>query len=84
MALILEYTNDNKRALERWMQLKTEEGCHRTVNILRKSSITSKEIIFKYIGWVLEMMPEVGLSLFVEKQYGSQKLDKDKSSAAGS
>ena len=67
MALILEYTNDYKRALERWMQLKTEEGCQRTVNILRKKSIASKDIIFKYIGWVLEMMPEVGLSLFVEK-----------------
>ena len=84
MALILEYTNDNKRALERWMQLKTEEGCNRTVNILRKSSISSKEMIFKYIGWVLEMMPEVGLSLFVDKQFGQQKSDKDKSSAAGS
>jgi len=67
MALILEYTNDNVRALDKWMQLKTEEGCHKTVNILRKSSITKKEIIFKYVGWVLEKMPEIGLSLFVDK-----------------
>ena len=67
MALILEHTGANEGALDRWEQLKTEEGCRRTVGILKKSSIKSEKMIFKYIGWVLEMKPEVGLSLFVER-----------------
>ena len=67
MALILEHTGDNNRALEKWMQLRTDEGCQKTVSILKKSSIMSKDIIFTYLGWVLEKKPEVGLSLFIER-----------------
>lgn len=46
MALILEHTGANEGALDRWEQLKTEEGCRRTVGILKKSSIKSEKMIF--------------------------------------
>jgi hypothetical protein len=49
MALIYEHTGQNTKALDKWMQLKTDEGCLKTVSILRKSSIVSKDVIFKYL-----------------------------------
>lgn len=68
MALILEYTGKNTDALKKWRELKTDEGCIRTVNILRKSSIASKETIFEYLEWVLEKNPILGLSLFIDRK----------------
>jgi len=67
MALILENTGEYSKALEKWQQLKTEEGCYKTVQILRKSQIIDDKIVFKYLEWVLIKMPEVGLSLFLER-----------------
>jgi hypothetical protein len=67
MALLLEQTGQNTKALDRWMQLQSEEGCSKTVSILRKSSITSNETIFKYLKWVLIKNPLKGLSLFFER-----------------
>jgi hypothetical protein len=69
MALILEHTGQNTEALKKWKQLRTEEGCYKTVSILRKSSMTSKETIFQHLEWVLEKSPEIGLSLFINKQH---------------
>jgi hypothetical protein len=48
--------------------LKTEEGCVKTVNILRKKAIKSKDLVWKYLEWVLEKNPEVGLSLFIQRK----------------
>mmetsp|Transcript_16316 Transcript_16316/g.27575 ORF Transcript_16316/g.27575 Transcript_16316/m.27575 type:complete len:442 (-) Transcript_16316:888-2213(-) len=67
MALILEHTGKITKALDKWMQLQSEEGCKKTVSILRQSSITSQDTIFKYLKWVLVKMPEVGLSLFMDR-----------------
>lgn len=68
MALILEYTGQNTDALKKWRELKTDEGCIRTVKILGKSSIASKETIFEYLEWVLEKNPRLGLSLFIDRK----------------
>ena len=68
MALILEYTGKNTDALKKWRELKTDEGCIRTVKILGKSSIASKETIFEYLEWVLEKNPRLGLSLFIDRK----------------
>lgn len=67
MALLLEQTGQNTKALDKWMQLKSEEGCSKTVSILKKSSISSNETIFKYLKWVLVKNPEKGLSLFFDR-----------------
>ena len=80
MALILEYLGKNREALEMWQQLKTEEGCHKTVSILRKKTITDRELILKYSEWVLVKNPEIGLKLFVERNHGQKK----EASGAGS
>lgn len=85
MALILEHTGDNKGALDKWKQLRTDEGCLKTVSILRKSSINNKTTIFEYLEWVLEKKPEIGLRLFIERgtapKASMQKAgEKDKSS----
>lgn len=66
-ALIKEFQGNYKEALDHWKQLKTEEGCKRTVAILKKPQITNKDMIFEYLEWVLEKSPEVGLSIFLER-----------------
>jgi hypothetical protein len=67
MALILENTGEYSKALEKWQQLKTEEGCYKTVQILRKSQIIDDKVVFKYLEWVLVKMPDIGLSLFLDR-----------------
>mmetsp|Transcript_16010 Transcript_16010/g.24831 ORF Transcript_16010/g.24831 Transcript_16010/m.24831 type:complete len:93 (-) Transcript_16010:1081-1359(-) len=84
MALLLEHTGNNVKALEKWEQLKTEDGCRKTVQILRKSQITSTDTIFKFIKWVLEMKPEIGLSLFTSRHQSTGKSSKQEKSAGGS
>jgi hypothetical protein len=39
MALIYENCNELEKALMFWQQLKTDEGCTKTVSILRKKEI---------------------------------------------
>ena len=39
MAMILEHTGQNTKALEKWKQLMSEEGARKTVQILRKKDI---------------------------------------------
>ena len=46
MALMFEYTNQYKEALERWASLRSNEGCERTIEILKKAG--SKEWIEHY------------------------------------
>lgn len=67
MAMILEHTGHFTKALEKWRQLKTEEGAKKTVSILRKKQIVKKDTIFEYLKWVLEKFPDIGLSLFIER-----------------
>lgn len=67
MALILENLGKLEKALKKWEELKTEEGCAKTVQILRSKEITNKETIFTYLKWVLDKKPEVGLSLFIQR-----------------
>ena len=43
LALMYEYTNQYKEALEKWTLLKSNEGCERTIEILKKAG--SKEWI---------------------------------------
>ena len=40
MALIFENIGKLEKALQYWQQLKTEEGCKKTVAILRNKEIT--------------------------------------------
>lgn len=42
-------------------------ACQKTVSILKKSSIQKKEMIFEYLEWVLKLNPEIGLSLFLDR-----------------
>jgi hypothetical protein len=49
-------------ALKIWATIKTDEGCEKTVNILKR--IGQTDPIKKYLGWVLEKQPKIGLSLF--------------------
>jgi len=51
-------------ALNIWRQIKSVEGCERTVNLLRKDG--TAENIKKYSRWVLESQPKIGLTLFQE------------------
>jgi len=83
MALILENTGEYSKALEKWQQLKTEEGCYKTVQILRKSQIIDDKIVFKYLEWVLIKMPEVGLSLFLERDQQNFKSSEGSSQKSG-
>jgi len=80
MALILENIGKLEKALQYWQQLKTEEGCMKTVAILRNKDITNKETIFTYLEWVLEKKPEVGLSLFIQRQRKQENKDSSKHS----
>lgn len=73
MALIFENCGKLEKALSFWQELKTEEGCMKTVGILRKKEITSKDLVWKYMPWVLETKPEVGLSLFIQRKTESSK-----------
>ena len=59
---MFEYTNQYKEALERWASLRSNEGCERTIEILKKAG--SKEWIEHYSQWVFEKDPEIGLKLF--------------------
>jgi hypothetical protein len=61
MAMILEYTGQNTKALEKWRLLMSEEGAKKTVQILRKKEIIQKDTIFKYLKWVLDKFPEIGM-----------------------
>jgi hypothetical protein len=65
MALILENIGKLEQALKYWKRLKTDEGCSKTVSILKNKEITSKQLIFDNLEWVLEKNPNVGLSLFI-------------------
>lgn len=65
MALIYENLGKLDEALNSWRDLRTEEGCVKTVGILRKREITDKKLVWNYMDWVLQMNPEVGLSLFI-------------------
>ena len=64
LALLHEYMDNQLEALKIWFQLNSEEGCERTVNILKK--IGKADIIKKYSKWVLEANPRIGLELFEE------------------
>lgn len=80
MALIYENCGKLEKALASWEQLKTEEGCHKTVQILRKKEITHKDLIWKYMPWVLKLRPEVGLQLFIQRKVDHK--DKDNKSVS--
>ena len=66
MALIFENLGKLERALDYWKILKSDEGCQKTVSILKK--ITNKQLIFDFLEWVLQKNPKVGLSLFFERR----------------
>ena len=56
------------------MQIKSKEGCEKTVNMLRKDGKT--ENIKKFIKWVLEVSPVIGLQLFEDsKQLQNSKIE---------
>lgn len=70
MALIHEHVEQNyHEALQKWQQMKSDLmlACQKTVSILKKSSIQKKEMIFEYLEWVLKLNPEIGLSLFLDR-----------------
>jgi len=75
MALIYEHSAENAgigdkyvMALDKWKQLRNEQACRKTVEILKKSAITKRELIYDYARWVLECQPEIGLSLFYDNK----------------
>ena len=53
-----------EQALKIWNDLKTQQGCERTVQILR--NLGRKSFVVKYSNWVFEMNPDIGLKLFTE------------------
>ena len=73
LALIHEHTDNFDKALEIWANLKSKEGCERTVSILKK--IGSKDKILKYAKWVFEVDLHAGLKLFVTSSKESQSDD---------
>lgn len=75
LALLHEYMDNYLEALKIWQQLKTEEGCDRTISILKR--LGKKDIIIKFSKWVLESNPIMGLELFAEtvKIGGNSKID---------
>lgn len=73
LALINEHTDNFDKALDIWAQIKSKEGCERTVTILKK--IGSKDKILKYARWVFEVDLQTGLKLFVTSSKESQNDD---------
>ena len=69
LALLYEYMDNQIEALKIWSQIKGQEGCDRTVNLLRKDG--KPENATKYIKWVLELNPKIGLSLFEDAKNAS-------------
>lgn len=49
---------------------------------MRRKEIKDKQLIWDYLEWVLEIEPEIGLSLFIERQRG-QELSKSSMSSSG-
>lgn len=73
LALINEHTDNFDKALDIWANLKSKEGCERTVTILKK--IGSKDKILKYARWVFEVDLQTGLKLFVTNSKENQNDD---------
>ena len=63
---MFEHTNQYKEALEKWAALRSNEGCERTIEILKKAG--SKEWIEHFSIWVFEKEPEMGLKLFTSEK----------------
>jgi hypothetical protein len=72
LALIHEYTDTYDKALEIWANLRSKEGCERTVSILKK--LGSKDKILKYARWVFETEPQIGFKLFVSNSKESDEI----------
>lgn len=60
----LERPESLENALNVWNQLRSEQGCERTVSILQK--LRRRDLIEKYARWVFELKPDIGLKIFTE------------------
>ena len=70
MALIHEHVEkDYVEALKKWKEMKSDLqlACLKTVTILKRLTNENKEMIFEYLEWVLKLNPEIGLSLFLDR-----------------